>query len=148
MKFRSYAVVIVLILCALAGAAFAQPTDVPAAEAPALQQLTGHVIEIVAAVLALLATWLTTKVGGWLQRKTGVETDVLLDSLAAKAVNFAKEQAHKFLQEKGEKMRGPEKLELAMKFGLDLVESHGLPKAAQDKLVNYIESKLGEARDA
>ncbi len=108
--------------------------------------IASHALEIVAAVVTLLATWLTHKVSGWLKAKTGVETDALLQGFAQKGVDYAEEKAHQFLATKNEAMKGPEKLEMALGFALALAEDNKLPAKAQAKLVSYIEARLGATR--
>ena len=45
-------------------------------------------------------------------------------------------------------MKGPEKLEAALGFGLALADEHGITDLGKEKLIKYIESKLGETREA
>lgn len=138
---------ILCFLLLLPSLAFAQPEAVEAGPSVA-QQLLAHLLEIVAAVVTILVAWLTKKASSYFQRKTGVETEALLTAWADKGVNYATEQAHKYLQKTGHRMKGPEKLEQALQFGLMLAEENKLPNQAKEKLVSYIEAKLGEGRKA
>lgn len=113
---------------------------------PVAAQVINHAVEIAAAALMLFATWAAHKVSGWLKSKTGVEVDSLLESYAAKGVTYAEEKAHQVVSAKKKALKGPEKLEMALGFALDLAESNKLPEKAKDKLVQYIEAKLGETR--
>lgn len=113
---------------------------------PVAVTILTHVIDIIAVVLSALAAWVAVKVGKWVNAKTGVEVDGLLETYAAKGVAYAEERAHKILKEKGEKLKGPEKLELALQFAMALAEQQKLPEKAKAKLEEYIESKIGERR--
>lgn len=138
-------IVTFLVLCLWTPLALAQGET---ADPSVASQLLAHLLEITAAVVALLVAWVVKKISGWLNRKTGVETEALLSAWAEKGVNYATEQAHKYLKKTGDRMKGPEKLEQALQFGLMLAEENKLPQAAKDKLVSYIEAKLGADRKA
>jgi hypothetical protein len=138
----------------------AAPEEAPAeeAEAPksevksALGSLLVQVIEVLTVVLMLLAGWLTKKGITFVEKKTKVDIPAkyedMLAGWAGKSVSYAAEKAHQYAVEKGEKMKGPDKLEAALGFGLSLAEEHGVTDLGKEKLVKYIESKLGESRDA
>ena len=128
------------------------PSVALAAEAvvsTATQEILVKVIEIVGTLLGVVATWAVWKAKSYFEKKTKIDIpekyEALMESWAQKGVNYAKEIAHKKAKE-SVIYKGPEKLELALKFGLDLAEEHKLDARAKEKLEKYIHAKLGEAR--
>ena len=119
---------------------------------PVFSRILGHAIEIIATILLLLATWATKKAVTYFEKKTNIDvpaaTEAMIADWAGRAVNYAEEKAHQYKSSKKRKMKGPDKLEAALSFGLALAEQHKLPDLAKDKLEAYIESKLGEIRNA
>jgi len=116
-----------------------------AAEAgdPVASQALTYVIEVASALLLVLLAWASAKASAWMKAKTGIEVNAMLSSFAMQGIAFAEEKAHQAVKANGEKLRGPEKLELALQFAIDLAEANGLPKKAQEKLSDYIEARLG-----
>ena len=108
------------------------------------------ILKVVFSVLGVLATWLMTKAIGYFEKKTKIDIPASMEATLAgwseKAVNFAWEKSHQKAQEFGEKLKGSEKLELALGFVTKLVREHKLPAVAEEKLKAYIESALGMAR--
>ena len=112
-------------------------------------RLGDHLIELMAGVLTVVLSALAIKVRTYFTKKTGIEipaqTEAMLEAWAIKGMNYAKEKAHQANKDKNT-LTGPAKLELALKFGLDLAEEHKLGGKAKEKLENYIHAKLGESR--
>lgn len=123
-----------------------------AADASAFSQVMTHVIELMATLLMLLMTALIAKATSYFTKKTKIEipakTEEMLAVWGSKAVNYASEKAHQYNASKGETMKGPEKLEVALGFGLSLAEEHGMADLAKEKLTKYIEAHLGEKRSS
>jgi len=137
----------------------AEPEKVSALEpvvaesaSPALSRVMTHVIELMATLLMVLMTALIGKATSYFTKKTKIEipakTEEMLASWGGKAVNYASEKAHQYNAEKGELMKGPDKLEVALGFGLSLAEEHGMADLAKEKLTKYIEAHLGEKRSS
>ena len=130
----------------------APKAEVPAApaEQPAAARLLSYTIEAVATLLMVLIGFAVRKVSKFFHEKTKIEipakTEDMISAWGEKAVGYAKEKAHQYVTEKGEKMKGPDKLEVALGFGLGLAEEYGLPNLAKDKLTKYIEAHLGTTR--
>ena len=148
MKNRLIALLAFAFTFGFAGMAYAQDAAAVAEPSSAAGQILLYVIEVASALLIVFLTWASAKVGGWLKAKTGIEVDALLDTYAAKGVAYAEEKAHQYLAEKDEKLKGSEKLEVALNFALGRAEQNKLPEKAKDKLVGYIEAKLGQERSA
>ena len=121
-------------------------------EPSGVSQILSTIIEIIAAALGLLLIWLTKNGISFLEKKTKIDiphqTEEMIADWAEKGVYYATEKAHQYLLEHGEKMKGPEKLDAALKFALSLADEHKLSTIAKEKLVKYIEARLGMDRDA
>lgn len=120
------------------------------AEDPALSRVMGHVIDIIAAVLGTLLIALVGIGMRYFSKKTGIEIPARMEELvrgvADDAINYADEQAHKYLKEHGKALETSKKLEAGLGFGLSVAEEHKLPTLAREKLTKYIESRLGATR--
>lgn len=121
-------------------------------EPSAVSQILSTIIEIIAAALGVLLIWLTKNGISFLEKKTKIDipqkTEEMIAEWAEMGIHYAVEKAHQYLKENGEKMKGPEKLDAALKFAMSLAEEHKLSAIAKEKLVKHIESRLGMERDA
>jgi hypothetical protein len=124
-----------------------EPAAEITADSPAVVRLLDHLLEIAATLLMLVMTWAGMKAKTWFSEKTKIEIPAAIDAqlmrVASMATGFAESKARKLLADNQEKMKGPDKLDTALKFGLDLAEAQNLPKWSKDKLEDYIEAKLG-----
>ena len=147
-KILNFMVTIMILMCVFTGTAFAQ--EVGAEPEPVLSVILGHVIEVVATALALLVAWGVRKATKYFEAKTKIDIpdkmEIMIANWASKSVDYAEEKAHQFRKAKKRKMKGPDKLEAALGFGLSLAEEHGMTELAKEKLEMYIEAKLGEKR--
>lgn len=122
-------------------------------EAPSgLSQVLTTLIDIIAAALGVLLIWLTKNGISFLEKKTKIDIPQQMEETLAEwaemGVHYATEKAHQYLKENGEKMKGPDKLDTALSFAMSLAEEHKLSAVAKEKLVKYIEARLGMDRDA
>jgi hypothetical protein len=62
-------------------------------------------------------------------------------------ISLAEEKARQTVVNLGEKLKGPEKLEIALGFVMALVKQYNLDDVAEAKIVDYIEARLGISRD-
>jgi hypothetical protein len=128
--------------------------DAPGLESTnAAQDISLLVAKIIFSVLSLLTTWLVTKAIGYFEKKTKIDipasTEDLLHKWADKGIGYANEKSHQAIQKVGKKLTGSEKLEIALKFVIGMSKQYELPSLAEDKLTEYIESKLGlDRKDA
>ena len=120
------------------------------AESSAAQEIMLLVVKAVFSILALLTTYLVTKAIGYFEKKLGVDipdtTEALLNEWADKGIGLAYEKSHQQLKKLGKKLKGPEKMEIALKFVIGMAKEYKLPELAEDKLKDYIEGKLGLKR--
>ena len=70
----------------------------------------------------------------------------MLFGWADKGIGLAYEKSHQKVQDLGEKLKGPEKLEVALAFVNGMIKQYELPEMAEEKLKNYVEAKLGLKR--
>jgi hypothetical protein len=130
----------------LRGVALAADAVAPSAATSFLEQF----IQLVGAVLAAVLIVLARKAMVYFEQKTKIDipanTETMISDWAGKAVDYAKEKAHQYNQANPGKMRGPEKLEVALNFGLELAEQYKIADVAKDKLVKAIEAQLGSTR--
>jgi Spy/CpxP family protein refolding chaperone len=138
---------IVCLLC-LTDIAFA--ADVAAVEPSAAARFAGYALDILLPVMAALAGWLAMRCVRWLEQKLKIDIsdkqEQKLNALIYEGVAYANEQARKKLKASEEKLKGPEKLELALNFAADMVEHYQLPAVSKEKLTKMVESKLNAYR--
>jgi len=140
----------------LKGLAWAQDAglSIPTVPTPnppsAVTALFDNIIQFAGAVLAAALVVLVHKVIQYVSAKTKIDVpakvEETIEDWARRAISYAEEKAHQANQADPNKMKGPEKMEAAVTFAMDLAQQHGLEQVAKDKLVRAIESKLGEDR--
>ncbi len=125
----------------------ASAQDAPVADTNAAQDISLLVAKILFSILSVLTTWLVTKAIGYFEKKTKIDipaaTEELLHKWADKGIGYADEKSHQAIKKHGKKLTGPEKLEIALKFVIGMAKQYELPTMAEDKLTEYVESKLG-----
>lgn len=121
------------------------PIEPPAAEPAPLPEMLGWVISL--AIVAALAAvgWAARRAAGWVRVKTGLDTEVLLLSLAESAVSLAEERARQWAKNNG-KMESSSKMAMALDFLRDRMKEMGVPEMAENKLRKILESRLGATR--
>lgn len=146
--------VCVLTILSLRGMALAQDAGAVVAEpvkASAMTDATEMIIQMVGAVLAAALVLLVKKAITYFEAKTKIDiplqTEKMMESIAEKAANYAREKAHQANQASPNKMKGPEKMEAALTFGLDLAQQYKLDEIAREKLTRAIEAQLGKERE-
>lgn len=131
-------------------AAIAQEASESTGAGSEVGELLLMVLKIIFSVLGILGTWLVTKAIGFFEKKTKIDipttTENLLFSWADQGIGFAYEKSHKELKEHGKKLKGPEKMEIAVGFLNEMIEKYGLHTKGQKKLEDYIEARLGLKR--
>lgn len=129
------------------GVALAQATE-PTALERLSTEILNVLIPVFVALVGGLATWLLKK----LQEKTGIQvSDAAAKSwsdLARKAALHGGEYARKKAKNlaEGEKIPGPEILEVAANWAIDMAEHLKLPAMGRAKLEGLIEAHLFELR--
>jgi len=140
-------VFVVLIL--MHGVALAQEAAKASAEVDqsAFGEILMEVVALVFSLLGLVATWLTAKGIKYFEKKTSIDVpaayEATLAEWASKGVGLAQEKSHQQLQKLGTKLKGPEKMEVAVRFVRTMAENYGWDDIAEEKVRDYVESKLG-----
>jgi hypothetical protein len=109
------------------------------------------VLEILKPILAALVGWVVFKLTRTFEAKTGIDVPQKYEDQVNAWVNqgiaYAEEKARQYVLAKGNTITGPEKLELALGFVLDLADQYKLTTYAKDKIVKKIEAMLGMSRE-
>ena len=143
---------LLLVLMVTMGYALAQQAGVADPEQSALGAVMLDVLKIVFSLLGLVAVALMGKGIIYVERKLKIDIpasyEATLYDWAAKGVGLAQEKSHQQVKNLGKKMKGPEKMEIAIGFVHDMAKQYGWDDLAEKKLRAYIESKLGDGREA
>lgn len=107
-------------------------------------------LEIMAPVATLFAMWAAHRLISVFESKTKIElpakTHEMVDDWVQKGLHYAEEKARNAVAANAVALKGPEKLELAAGFVMDLAEKYGVGDMAKDKVIKLVESKLSETR--
>jgi len=122
----------------------------PVPETPAATRLMGIAFDVLALVVGAFVMWGMHRLLALFEKKSGIDIpdkqEALLDAWVKKGIVYAEEKSRGKIKSLGEKLKGPEKLEIAAKFALDMAESRGLVKWTKDKIAAKVEASLGEHR--
>ena len=118
-----------------------------------LDKLSSELLNILIPIFVLLVGVLATALLNWIRKKLKLEvSDKQIASWAgyaeigaARAAEWSRNKA-KGLTE-GKKVPGPEVLEVAINFAIELGVEHGLPEMGRQKLRGLIESQLHTKRE-
>lgn len=116
-------------------------------DASALSKLVEMAVQVGMPVLSLFAAWLAHRLVKAFEDKTKIQlpaqTQAMIDDWVHKGVMYAEQKAQAAIDGKLAAIKGPDKLEMAANFVLDLASQHGYDALARDKVEKLIESKLG-----
>ena len=123
----------------------------PVPEAPAAAtRLMGIAFDVLALVVSAFVMWGVHRLLALFEKKSGIDIpakqEEMIDVWVKKGIVYAEEKSRSKIKSIGEKLKGPEKLEVAAKFALDMAESRGLVKWTKDKIAAKVEASLGEHR--
>jgi hypothetical protein len=107
-----------------------------------LQWLLGLIGLIVTAAIPLVVKYLVQR---W-KLDAAVATQDKIVEIADMAWRYAEEQARKAIKTGVASVPPDRKKEQAMSFAIQVADSFGIPKAAQDGIEKIIEAKLSEGR--
>ena len=115
-----------------------------------LTNLIDHALQIVAAGAI---AYVGRHVGAWLRGHREVaraaqalNVHQLIQMLAADAVAYVEEQAHKEISKGAAKLSSHDKLSMALNYGAQLARARGLDRAALREFSMVIEARLGASR--
>lgn len=137
---------ILTFLCLMLLASIAFAADGPSV----VSRLVDSALEILAPVVALFAMWAAHKLIKVFESKTSIDvpakTEEMIDEWLLKAVAYAEEKGRTAVKTQLEPIKGPEKLEMAVNFVLDLAEKYNLKGLTKEKVTKMVEAKLGLTR--
>ena len=134
------------------------PAEAPApvAEAPApksatqtsLDKLSSEILNVLIPIFVLLVGGLATALLNWVRKRFKLDVSdkqisqwsMVAEMGASRGGEWARNKAKDLTE--GEKVPGPEVLEVAVNWALDYGVAHGLPEMGREKLEGLIESKL------
>jgi len=145
---------VVFTLPALALGQPCPPVDVNLSVADQAQEWWMVLLDFLVQLSAPIVTMILGVLGTWLVRKLGRKWDAekqeaairLTDNMVAAGVAFAEEQARKALRADKVKTESADKLQSAVDFIQNQLDSSGLPGIAEGELKKLIESKLQQER--
>ena len=115
-----------------------------------LNELAMAMLPIVALFLMGLVPIALGAIGHYVKKWTGARLSDIqrgqIEGLAYDAVNFAEEQAHKYLKSTGEKLSSDDKMKAAIDFIAKQAIELNLPGVAIAALRDLVEARLGEGR--
>jgi hypothetical protein len=111
-----------------------------------LSRLVELAFSVATPVLTLFAMWLAHRLVKVFEDKTKVQVPAqwqdMIDGWVLKAVNLAESKSQQALASGAAKLSGPEKLEVAVGFVLDLAEKSGYENMARDYIINLVQAHL------
>lgn len=130
------------------------PVDIHLSVADQAQEWWMVLLDLLVQLSAPLVTMILGVLGTWVVRKLGKKWDVekqgaaikLTNNMVAAGVSFAEEQARKALRTDKVKTEGADKMQSAVDFVMQQLDSSGLPGIAETELKDLIESRLHQER--
>lgn len=136
---KSLMILVGLAVLLVASPAFAAST--------ATARLGGMALDILFPVAGVFLLWLARKLVKVFEAKTGIDVpekiEAQVDSWVEQGIALAEEKSRKVVVAGGEKLKGPEKLELAANFVLDLADQYKLKDKVAASVKDKVEAKLG-----
>jgi hypothetical protein len=122
----------------------------------AVSQLSVMVLQALLPVVALLAMWGARKLISAFEAKSKIDvsqkTEAQIEEWIMQAIALAEEKTRKSTKTALGTITGPEKLEIASQYVLDLIKKYELDKKVgawgRDKVKDLVEARLPETRGA
>jgi hypothetical protein len=113
-------------------------------------QAASVALQVVTPILVVLAGWLAHRLVAVFEKKTGIDIpakqEAKINGGVEEGIHYAEEKSRSYIKEKANKLRGPEKLELAGDFVMAMIKKNGWDDWAKDAIVTKIEGSLGAHR--
>ncbi len=107
-------------------------------------------LQVLTPILVALAGWLAHRIVKVVEAKTGIDIpdrqEAKIDDWIEQGIHLAEEKSRSYIKEKANKLKGPEKLELAGDFVMEMIRKNGWDTWAKDAIVKKIEGSLGAHR--
>ena len=141
-------VITFLLLMLCSAAVYAD--DGSASEPNALTRVAYIAFQVLVPVLTAFAMYLANKLVTVFEKKTGIDisfkNEHFIHGWISDAIHLAEEWSYKQTKTKAAKFTGPEKIELAADFVLDMIDRYNLAGWTRDKVIKAIEARLGTLR--
>lgn len=119
-----------------------------AADSTALAELSSAALDILMPAILVVLAWLARKVVKIFEAKTNIDIpqkqENQIDHWVAQGARYAEKKARTAAKEGFGEIKGPEKLELAVQYALDLAYEQGLTNWSRERLEAKIEAYLAE----
>ena len=113
-------------------------------------QAVGVALQILTPLLIIVGTYLAHRLVKVLEAKTGIDIpekqEAQIDKWISAGIYLAEEKSRSFIKEKAQKLKGPEKLELAGTYVMNMVKKNGWDDWALEWIEAKIEAKIGTHR--
>ena len=120
-------------------------------EPSVLSRTLSLAFELALAALVPVAAWLTHRAIKIFETKTKIDVpdaiEQQVDRWVDRGIALAEERCHQLLKETTSKLTGPEKLEIAVSYVLDMAAQRGWIEWSKDKIQDKVDAALGTRRD-
>ena len=140
-----------LLMLAIAGVVYAQPSGAGAgAEGNFVEQLTTMAFQILTPVATVFVMWAAHRAIAAFEKRSGIEIpakqELAIDGWISQGILWAEETSRSAIKSRASKLTGPEKLETAGEFVIDMVRAQGWDTWTANAVRAKIEAKLGDQR--
>jgi hypothetical protein len=108
-------------------------------------------IQTLAPILLALSGWIAHRLIKVFEAKTKIDVPVRqeaqIDTWIAAGVRYAEEKGYQAVKAKADKITGPEKLETAVGFALDLAQKNGWIDWTKDRLKAKVEALINVEKE-
>jgi hypothetical protein len=116
-----------------------------------LVSLTDLAIQTLSPILLALSGWLAHRLIKAFETKTKIDVPVKqeaqIDAWIASGIRYAEEKAYQAVKAKADKITGPEKLETAVGFALDLAKKNGWVDWTRERLAAKVEALVNVEKE-
>lgn len=138
---------IVAAICLMIGSVVYAQDGTAVTESNSLQRLTEMAFQVLTPVITLFAMWAAHRLIKVFEAKTGLDIpdkqEARIDDWIEQGIHWAEEKSRAAVQRKEAKLSGPEKLESAADFVLDLIDAKGWVGWTRDQIKAKTEAALG-----
>jgi hypothetical protein len=107
-------------------------------------------LQVLTPILIIVGTYFAHRLVKVFEAKSGIDIpdrqEVKIDEWIEAGIHFAEEKSRSYIKEKANKLKGPEKLELAGDFVMAMIKKNGWDNWAKEAIVTKIEGSLGAHR--
>jgi hypothetical protein len=143
-------VVSMFFLMAVRAVAIAGPEGATLVDSSSAAKVADYAVQLAFGVLSIFLMWGTNRIIRAIEKKWDVDIperqEVAIDGWVEQGILWAEEKSRSKIKEKADKLRGPEKLEVALGYVIGMIRSRGWDTWAADAITAKIEARLGKHR--